>query len=149
MAQISYETTQFPLWSHFLDYSKRHCFFDKSNDGPFLTNSIERRCRQWRSHPYQVGQSEYMRFISEFGKRAPGIVTDIPDGVLNLGPKTMLAPDFAGRVVYCEDYGGVFKGFLNSEDGWAVVEIQDRPDLFEIADQVIEAVKKQYENMLK
>jgi hypothetical protein len=43
----------------------------------------------------------------------------------------------------------VFKGFLNSEDGWAVVEIQDRPDLFEIADQVIEAVKKQYENMLK
>jgi hypothetical protein len=54
-----------------LDYSKRHCW--------------ENDCNLLDKMPFQHGQTEFLRWIREFGVLAPNIVRGFPDGSLKLG----------------------------------------------------------------
>lgn len=133
-----------PYWWEKFDFSPRHCF--KSEDGEYLQFNGQ-LCIHWRDHIHNVGKVQYMRWISEFAKLVPGVVTEFEDGWLRLIQTSMRAPGFTGLVNYCEDYGGKVKGFLNKGEAWAVVEVHD-PKLFRAAEQASENVNRQYKEMI-
>jgi hypothetical protein len=128
-----------------MDYSKRHCWGPNKDgnytiDGTFYPAVI---CNNWKKHVLKAGPTEFLRWIREFGVLAPKIVTGFDDGWLKLGVQWC---DTYKTDMYCEDYGGKVKCFLDVENEVALVEIHDET-LREFAEQATILVNQQYEDM--
>lgn len=130
---------------HEFDFSKRHCW--ELVDGTYRVDGDldDELCENWREHPLKAGQSEFLRWFRAFAILAPGVVTNFEDGWLKLGP------DFSDtyRVdMYCENYGGKIKAFLDTNNGIACVEVYDE-SLLDAAMEATDNVTAQYEEMVK
>lgn len=127
-----------------LDYSKRHCYGPDKLGRYTVDGKWDTYCDDWKNHLRNAGQTEFLRWIREFGILVPNIVTGFEDGWLKLGVDQMVT----GDEIYCENYGGVVKAFLDVNAGQAFVEIHD----FELemdARVAYDLMYGQYESMLE
>jgi len=116
------------MYTIFLDYSPRHCW--------------DNNCDKVKGDALHHGQTEFLRWIREFGVLAPGIVTGFEDGWLKLGNDVTEN----GDTMYCENYGGRVKAFLNTREGYARVEFPD-DSLKDFARKALFMVEGQYKEM--
>lgn len=129
---------------HEFDFSKRHCWGPNKNGEFTVDGKFDTKCIDWKKHVIRADNTQFIRWIREFGILVPGIVTGFDDGWLKLGK------DFCTTYkqdIYCENYGGKVKAFLDIENETAIVEIYDET-LLEAAEQATLLVEKQYEDML-
>jgi hypothetical protein len=102
-----------------LDYSPRHCWgpnnegrYRLADSGLFDDNAY---CDSYDKHPLRAGKTEFLRFIHNFP--VEGVFTSD----LKLGPDIR----HDGLEIYCENYGGRIKAFLDTKYGIATIEVID------------------------
>lgn len=126
-----------------LDFSDRHCW--EMADGNYRLakgSTFETRiCHKVKDHPKKAGNSEYIRWIRNFGILAPGIVTGFGEGWLKLGNQDGIG--------YCENYGDKVKAYLNHPtQGVASVWILDK-NLVDASQKAFNQTLDEYEAMVK